>query len=60
MKTFKGSCEAKVILPKDALQKKLEHIQAKKRKFWGKDERIYHFYNAQEILIRDLIAEEQC
>ena len=59
MRTFKGNSEAQVILP-DPLKRKLVHIQAKKRKFWGKDEKIYHFYEAQEVLIRDLIAEGKC
>ncbi len=41
------------------LKRKLEHIIKKKNKFWGKDEFLYRFYEAQEVLLRDLINEAE-
>jgi len=38
------------------LQQYREHIEARKKEYWGKDEYLYRFYDAQLILILDLIC----
>ena len=41
------------------LTKYLKHIIDCKKEYWGKDEYIYRFYDAQEVLIRDLLCQEK-
>lgn len=47
------------MLSKKALKEKLEHIKIKKDYFWGRDKKLYHFYDAQEVLLRDLMVNHK-
>ena len=38
---------------------KLKHIIKKKNKFWGKEDYLFRFYEAQEILLREIIMREK-
>ena len=40
------------------LRKYLRHIKKKKDYYFGKDEYIYRFYDAQYVLLKDLIVKQ--
>jgi len=37
----------------------LEHTEKRKKEYWGKDERIYKFYEGQNVCCRDLLLQYQ-
>ena len=42
-------------MTKQDLLKYLRHIKKRKAVFWGKSERVYLFYDSQQVLLEDLI-----
>ena len=42
---------------KGNIKEHIDHIKEKKSYYFGKNEHIYNFYLAQEVLLMDLIAK---